>query len=184
MKRLFIAVKVVFNQDYRGLIDQLKRGCYHDDIRWVEYRHTHLTLRFLGKTPDHKIAELIRGINEVSTHFEPFQLQLNKFGIFGSRYAPSVIWAGFNEFGAFRDVYKMMEIRLSEMGFEPAQGNFVPHITIGRIKKIENKKRFRELIEKCQPAFEQSIPIDRLILFQSKLNADGPEYRELGVSYL
>lgn len=177
MKRLFIAVKVELNQEFEQLTEGLKRSCHYDQITWVARTHTHLTLRFLGKTPDPKIPELVKILKEVSQQFEPFTLQLNKLGIFGSRYAPSVIWLGFEEFSRFKQLFETLETQLLQAGFEPAQGNFVPHITLGRIKKIENKKKFRELIESSQPTFEQTIPVNRLILFQSKLNSDGPEYR-------
>ena len=64
-------------------------------------------------------------------------------------------------------------------GFQKNYGNFVPHVTVGRIKKIDHKKRFWETIEKRQPNFLQTIPVRQLKLIQSKLTNEGPVYKTL-----
>ncbi|MEG1555286.1 MAG: 2'-5' RNA ligase family protein, partial [Bacteroidales bacterium] len=63
------------------------------------------------------------------------------------------------------------------LDFEPNHGNFVPHITLGRIKKVDDKKHFWKLIDTSKPDFTQVISIDEIILFQSKLTPSGPLYK-------
>jgi 2'-5' RNA ligase len=74
-------------------------------------------------------------------------------------------------------LFEKIEAKVQEVGFEPNQGNFVPHVTIGRIKNILNKKRFSELISQLQPTSSQNLSIHNWSLYQSKLNNKGVEYR-------
>ena len=179
MKRLFIATKVCLNDECRKLSQDLQQLTQHDNITWVKNDVTHLTLRFLGQTPDSQIPLIKEAMEKAIVSFHPFSLQLDKLGFFGSRYAPSVIWLGFSEFEMYRQLFLSLEQQLQQFGFEAQQGNFVPHITLGRIKMIHNKKRFWETMQPFIEKVSQEIPIQEITLYQSKLNPEGPEYKAL-----
>jgi RNA 2',3'-cyclic 3'-phosphodiesterase len=179
MKRLFIATQICLNQSYLDLIGGLRKECSYDDIVWVNNDLQHLTLRFLGATSEIRIPLLMEMLDEVASVTEPFKMKMNKLGVFGSRYSPSVIWLGFEEFEGYRKLFEKVEENLEKMDFEPNHGNFVPHITLGRIKKIDNKKRFWEIIEKSQPVNFQIIDINEISLIQSHLTTQGPIYKTL-----
>ena len=179
MKRLFIAINIEFSDNFRTLTQQLQFDLRNDDIVWVKSGLQHLTLRFLGETPDAKIEPIANALSAIANSTIPFDLQLDKMGVFGSKYAPAVLWYGFSEFSLFKNLFENLEKELLPTGFEENYGNFVPHITIGRIKKVDNKKRFWEAIEKRQPHFSQTIPVNHLKLIQSKLNSEGPVYKTL-----
>lgn len=149
-------------------------------MTWVAQDVTHLTLRFLGKTPDEKIPAILEAMNTATSKHQPIELSLNKLGVFGSRYAPSVIWLGFNDFAEYKALFLDLEAELVKLGFEPNRGNFVPHITLARIKQVDNKKKFWQLIEGCQDMPSQPLNIDHITLYQSKLLPEGPKYRDLG----
>jgi len=181
MKRLFIAVDIELLSEFQELTRQLQFDLRHDNIVWVKSGLQHLTLRFLGETPDFKIEPLVNAISNVANSTHPFELQLDKMGVFGSKHSPETLWYGFSEFSLFKNLFEKLEKELVQIGFQENYGNFVPHITIGRIKKVDNKKRFWETIEKLQPQFTQSIPVTHLKLIQSKLTNDGPKYKTLSV---
>ena len=179
MKRLFIATKVGLNDECRQLLQGLQQRTQHDKIIWVKDEVSHLTLRFLGKTPESQIPLIQEAMEKAVIPFNPFSLQLDKLGFFGSRYAPTVIWLGFKEFEAYRQLFISLEKQLQLFGFEAEQGNFVPHITLGRIKMIHNKKHFWELMQPFTEKVSQEIPIQEITLYQSKLTSEGPIYRAL-----
>ncbi len=181
MKRLFIAVPVVLSDDFQKLSETLQQKMKRDQVVWVKPQLQHLTLRFLGATPDFQIDPLISVLRDISSQNKQFELQLDKIGVFGSRYAPTTIWYGFNQFESFKKLFDQLEPRLIEMGFEPNYGNLVPHLTVGRIKKIENKHQFTEQITQLQPTFTQCVEIDALHLIKSKLTTQGPVYKILEV---
>jgi 2'-5' RNA ligase len=181
MKRLFIAVPVVLSDDFLKLSATIQQKMSRDQVVWVQPQLQHLTLRFLGATPDYQIEPLISVMREISSKNKKFELRLDKIGVFGSRYAPTTIWYGFNEFDSFKNLFEQLEPRLIEMGFEPNYGNLVPHLTVGRIKKIENKQLFTNHITQLQPTFTQSVAVDTLHLIRSKLTPQGPVYKTLEV---
>ena len=176
MKRLFIAVPVQLSPPFENLSLKLQNELSRDNIVWVEPKLQHLTLRFLGQTPEHLIDPLIKNLHHLCSQHASFALELNKLGVFGTRYAPAVLWYGFQEFSKFKELFFKIEPSLVEMGFESNYGNFVPHLTVGRIKKIEDKKRFSALVTQSQPTFSQAIPIQEVQLIRSKLTPTGPKY--------
>ena len=181
MKRLFIAFRLELAEEYGKLLNRLKTNTRFDDIKWVEGDLQHLTLKFLGKTPETKINPLRQILAEVAKETETFNLKVSKLGVFGSRYKPTALWLGFEKQPYLNQLFENVENRLtSELGFEANDGNFVPHLTLGRIKKIDNKKRFWELVDSTQPAYFQEFIINEMILYRSQLEKDGPIYTEVG----
>ena len=178
MKRLFIATDIELSDKFRALTLQLQHDLRNDDIVWVKSHVQHLTLRFLGQTPHTKIEPIAQILSEV-TNTAAFDLHLDKMGVFGSKYAPEVLWYGFTDFSLFKNLFNNLEKQLMDSGFQKNYGNFVPHVTVGRIKKLDHKKRFWETIEKRQPNFSQPIPVRQLKLIQSKLTNEGPVYKTL-----
>lgn len=184
MKRLFIATKIELNEQYMSLLRQLQQQLAGDRIVWVDSQLQHLTLRFLGETPDAQIPKLKKALNEVANQTQAFTLSLDKLGIFGSKYAPEFLWFGFSEFEAYKMLFERMEERILDLGFKPNHGNVVPHITLGRIKGTQSNKYFWKVFENNQPDFTQSVPITEITLYQSRLQPTGPIYTPLHTAEL
>jgi 2'-5' RNA ligase len=179
MKRLFIATDIELADKFQTLTQQLQHELINDDIGWVSRQLQHLTLRFLGETPLTKIESVAQILSEITNVTKTFDLQLNKMGVFGSRYKPEILWYGFSDFSLLKNLFEKIEKQLLNLDFPKNYGNFVPHITVGRIKKMDDKKYFWKTVEKLQPKFTQIIPVCQLQLIQSKLTNDGPVYRTL-----
>lgn len=181
MKRLFIAFKIKLAPEYEQLLKQLKIGTRFDNITWVNSDLQHLTLRFLGETPFAKIEQLCQMLAETAKETQPFTMKISKLGVFGSHYHPNVLWLGFEKQPVLNQLFEKVEGKLtSELGFKANDGNFVPHLTLGRIKKIDSKKRFWQLFESLQLTYFQEFDIKEIILYQSRLEKSGPIYTELG----
>lgn len=179
MKRLFIATPIItLSAEIQKISADLRFRLRHDDIVWVKDDVRHLTLRFLGTTPPQQVPTIRKALSEACAQNKPFTMEINKIGVFGSRYHPEVIWLGFNHLEPFRKLFDDLEPRLQAIGLEPNYGNFVPHITLGRIKNLHDKKKFWESIESVPP-IAQTIDISQIILYQSFLHKEGPEYKTL-----
>ncbi|MDR3046551.1 MAG: RNA 2',3'-cyclic phosphodiesterase [Bacteroidales bacterium] len=179
MKRLFIASTITFDAQTKQFIANLQRNLAYNKIVWVKEDVVHLTLRFLGQTPDLEIPKIKEIMDLATQPFSPFTMQLDQLGVFGSRYSPQVVWLGFHAFETYLQLFKAIEEPLIESGFQPAYGNFVPHITLGRIKNIIDKPFFWKWIEQHTNSVSQSITINKITLFQSKLTNEGPIYKSL-----
>jgi 2'-5' RNA ligase len=179
MKRLFIAADIELSNKFKALTQQLQFDFRNDSIVWVKSELQHLTLRFLGETPETKIEPIAEILANLANSTQSFELQLDKMGVFGSKHSPETLWYGFSEFSLFKSLFEKLEKELLALGFKENYGNFVPHITVGRIKKVAHKKHFWETFEKRQPQFTQMIKVNHLKLIQSKLNNEGPKYKTL-----
>ena len=181
MKRLFVATPIIsLSAEIQKISADLRFRLRHDDIVWVKDDVRHLTLRFLGAIPPQQVPEIRKILSETCAHHFPFSLTINKIGVFGSHYHPETIWVGFESFEPFKQLFEDLEPKLQAIGFEPNYGNFVPHITLGRIKNLHDKHKFWEHIETAQKSpFAQDLMIDKLNLYQSFLHKDGPEYKTL-----
>lgn len=180
MKRLFVAVKVTLDEEVQQTIASLHHAMRHHTITWVKQDVCHLTLRFIGATPESRIPQIRKALQRVCDQNQPFTMSLNKHGAFGSHYEPRVLWLGFEEFGPFEKMVCEMEPLLQEAGVEPYYGNIVPHITLGRVKKVVDKRRFWEQYEQTMGHLHQEIPIREVTLYQSILHEEGPEYIPVG----
>lgn len=179
MRRLFFATKIELPDQVLTLKRQLHYDMQFHDMVWVQEAVSHLTLRFIGKTPEPKVQPLKEALREVCGQQEKFSLTLNKVGVFGSKYHPTVLWYGFEDFSPFKKLFELLEPKVLDLGFEAYQGNFVPHITLARIKKITDRKHFQDAIDKHPLSTPVEIPIQEVTLYQSFLRPEGPEYKPL-----
>ncbi len=176
MKRLFIAVKLIPDDNLLKVYYSLQKAFQHDRIRWVPSENFHLTLKFLGNTPEEKISTISEVISNTVTSFKPINVKIVKSGVFGSKYKPRVIWFGIEENNQLQKLGMELFNNLNDVGFPKDRQNFVPHLTIGRITKIADKQLFNNEFRKVSNMFLQSTTIDKVILFESILTSKVPEY--------
>lgn len=176
MKRIFAAIKINPSEKLIELFNNLKSDLREEKIKWVYPEKMHLTLKFFGETPENKIEEIIELLDDAIFEIDPFDIHLEDIGIFGSTYKPRVIWIGFRDYKPLKRLFEAIKARLERAGYEYDRQNFVPHLTLGRIKFIRNKRYFQSIIEKYKNIEIQSEQIDKLILFESILKPQGPEY--------
>jgi 2'-5' RNA ligase len=65
------------------------------------------------------------------------------------------------------------------IGWARDRQNFVPHITIARIKNIPDKRLFQQIIDRHRDDFFQEILITEFHLYESILQREGPVYKVL-----
>ncbi len=176
MKRLFAAIKLYPDEQFLQVYYSLKQKLKYDKIKWVEPENIHLTLKFFGEIQENRFHDINKALSAVTKNHKPFKLSITRTGIFGSRYKPRIIWFGID----------CPEIKLlgedvlntcNRFGFFYDRQNFVPHLTVGRIKNIENKKYFQKIIDQYSEAFLQTLNVMEFVLFESILHPTGPIYK-------
>lgn len=147
-----------------------------DGARWVAPENIHLTLKFLGATPDDKLDEIEAAVEKAVSGFRKFYFSLDELGAFPSAKRARVIWVGIHH-GANEliELSKAIENAMAPLGFEPENKAFKPHITLARIK---NPKPIEAALSKV-PAEGFSgrvINVDGVVIFESHLKRTGAEY--------
>lgn len=178
-KRLFVAIPIEASVALLKQKQFLENNLSEEHIRWVKAENIHLTLKFLGKTPNERIPEIKRVIQEVAQSFSSFSLSLNRVGVFGSRYNARVIWVGTEENAALLDLQQKLVLGFAGIGFADDRQNFVPHFTLGRVKNILHRDHFKRVMSKLNQGFIQQSEIKGISLFESILTPEGPIYKTI-----
>jgi RNA 2',3'-cyclic 3'-phosphodiesterase len=172
-KRLFLAIKFKAEESLIKTFGQLKSELRHERIKWTNLDHLHLTLKFFGETPVQDIDSIISAIEVISNNQGSFKLRLENLGIFGSSYQPKVIWAGISKTEELIKLEQDLMRKLEEIGFKNDRQNFIPHLTLSRIKHLSDKKLFQQIVDQHKQSFFQETKVDKIILFESVLGPKG-----------
>ena len=176
MKRLFIAIKIkpdaVFLEQFREMKEVLK----HEPVKWVEEHNIHITLKFLGETNELLLPVIGKALDEVARSTKAFRFCLEGLGIFGSSYQPRVLWIGIKPYEKLAGLMAAVHTALELQGFEKDRQNLVPHLTLGRIKFLNDKKLFQEVVDDFRDISSSPITAAGMILYESILKKEGPEY--------
>ncbi len=181
MKRLFTAIKVQPDERLRSVFSEIRQLLGNEKITWVNEHNIHITLKFFGDTPDEDIPMISKIFSEISASWQPFELQLANTGVFGSSYNPRVVWFGIDAHPAIEALADEILNKLDKNGYPRDRQNFRPHLTIGRIKHLENRARFQQVIDRFKDTSLQKVPVHQFELIESKLQPRGPVYNTLRV---
>ena len=177
MKRLFVAIRVHPDENFMKTYRALQYALQLEKISWVKPGNFHLTLKFIGKTPEEKLPVIRKTLKETLRCFSPFEITFSGTGIFGSSYNPRVIWFGTEHNETLKLLGEQILQTLDQAGFPRDRQNFVPHLTIGRIRKINHKKNFQQAVSAHRHDFLQTISVGSVILYESLLKPQGAVYR-------
>jgi 2'-5' RNA ligase len=162
---LFIAVNLD-NAVKKQLLEiqaQLRSQCTRGNFTRPE--NLHLTLAFLGETPEEKVPSLLQIIDDVRVLPEtaPFELSFNHTGCFTHSHK-ELWWVGADEscpgLRRLSAIHGELIKRFSDAGFSVDKRPFSPHITLGR-----EIKRLQQICLKCK---EIKVKVDRISLMKSE----------------
>lgn len=179
MKRLFAAIKVLPDEHLRAVYAEIRQLLMNEKITWVNEHNLHLTLKFFGDTPEEDIPLISNILSETAANYQPFELQLANTGVFGSSYDPRVVWFGITPHLSIGALADEILNKLDKNGYPRDRQNFRPHLTIGRIKYLENKAGFQQVIGRFKDTPLQKVKVDHFELIESKLQPRGPIYSTL-----
>jgi RNA 2',3'-cyclic 3'-phosphodiesterase len=179
MKRLFAAIKIHPSARYIDIFSKISSALRHERIKWVEPENMHLTLKFFGETDEIKLPAISLALQTAASLSKPFTLKITNTGIFGSHYDPKVIWFGIEKNHEMDMLAKNIFSELSKSGWQPDRQNFVPHLTIGRIKEIKDKPLFQQIISKYNTLEIQEENVVEIVLYESILRREGPVYNTI-----
>ena len=179
MKRLFIAIKIEPDQSFKNIYQELYSRLNYENLRFVEPEKLHLTLRFLGDTDENKIPEIDRLMKKSAGESKIFTLGINNTGVFGSSYNPRVLWFGIDNNAMLTQLHTKIELNLTKVGFFSDRQNFVPHLTLSRIKQSKDLKLFQKIISEFRERAIMKQEVLSFSLIESILMKEGPIYNTL-----
>jgi RNA 2',3'-cyclic 3'-phosphodiesterase len=175
-KRLFAALKIQSREGFLTTFNRIKKELDKERITWVNPANMHLTVKFFGDTYIDHIPAIDQCLKAAALKMKAFELEICNTGMFGSKYQPRVIWFGIEDGNQLRNLFLKVSEQLQTIGIYPDRQNFVPHLTIGRIKEIRDKKAFQQVLDDNGEHYAGKQLIDELVLYESILRREGPLY--------
>ena len=185
MKRLFIGIpvksKIIEKFALKWVNDPLLN---QNRMKWVRPENWHVTLYFLGNTPESEIDDLQQFIDESFNQILSFSTNLNEVGVFPKISNPKVLWLGLENIQPLLAGYNRLGELLRQNGFAIDNKPLKPHMTLARINSIEHRDSIESLLMEYGQFIFDSVAINRVVLYESILTPKGPVYQPLFVKVM
>ncbi|MBL7054294.1 RNA 2',3'-cyclic phosphodiesterase [Candidatus Woesearchaeota archaeon] len=173
--RLFIAIDC---KDLKEYFIKLQDMLPKEDAKLALPDNYHLTLKFLGKVPKSSVEKINGLLRKIK--IKKFKVSLDKIGFFPNENYIRVVWIGISPKEPFIELQKNIEDSLKEFNFKKGS-EFQPHITLARVKSVENKKEFMRALKNMKVDDNKKIEVKQFKLIKSTLTPEGPVYEDLEV---
>ena len=138
----------------------------------TEPENLHLTLKFLGEIDKSQLDQITKILEKA--YFRKFNVRVGSLGVFSPKNI-KIVWLHIDDCTNLHD-----EIDKSLKRFFPLETRFMSHLTIARVKDIDNPKKFLENLKSIKiPQME--FTVDQFYLKQSILTEEKPQYKTLAV---
>jgi len=156
----------------------------HSLLNWVKPENWHITLFFLGNQQISGIALLQQIIEESLFSVPAFSAQLNGVETFLQKHIPKVLWLGLENLQLMLPAYSRIGELLLQNRFNFNNIPLRPHLTVARIKRLENCASFESFLSQNREVSFGSVAINRVVLYESVTTLKGTVYNPLFVKNL
>lgn len=148
-------------------------------LKLVEPPNIHVTMKFLGEVSDDRIAPISEALERAAAGTKQFDIRVKGIGVFPNLGYIRVVWAGVADGrDEVTSLQQKIERELQPLGFR-AERDFVPHLTIARVKTARGKERLTAFVKDMGDAEFGVTRAQAVELKQSKLTPKGPIYSTL-----
>ena len=178
--RLFIALELPpdVRRHLREVVDSL--GAL-PSVRWVRSEGIHLTLKFLGNTPQARVPKLTAGLDACIAGVPALQLTTTHAGTFGGKNT-RVIWVGVGgETSRLSTLAGAVDEMAERLGFPGENRDFRAHLTLGRVREEASPADRQAIRDAVAQLSLREVPFDadEVTLFRSELREGGAVYSAL-----
>jgi RNA 2',3'-cyclic 3'-phosphodiesterase len=143
-------------------------------VRWVRLDGLHLTLRFLGPTPDERTADVAAAVDAVASTASPFALTISGAGSFPGGRRPRALWLGLSSGVETLDrLASRLDDELAARGWDRSERAFRPHLTLARADGVSAGSATAAALARAVEGRVIEAHVDRLVLFES-VTGGGP----------
>lgn len=176
--RLFVAIDIPdeVRAEVSELISKLRPAC--PKARWARIEGVHVTLKFIGETPDASFAQIKAALALVVPR-PSIAIRFRGVGFFPNARRPRVFWAGVEAGPELAALAGAVEDVLHPLGVPRETRTFSPHLTLARFDPPRPVEELLKSIEKLGPFDFGSATADEFYVYQSMLKRGGSEYTRL-----
>ncbi|MFC7097258.1 RNA 2',3'-cyclic phosphodiesterase [Halobaculum marinum] len=176
MPRLFVSVDLPdrLSAEFADVQAPLRDG---PSLRVTDPEQAHCTLKFLGDVDESRLDDVVEALGRAveAAAVGPFDCEVGGLGVFPSADYISVVWVGVREGSAeLTRLAEAIERETVELGFEEADHEFTPHLTLARMDDARGKQRVQEYLDE-DPTVGR-FEVREVRLTESTLTREGPHY--------
>lgn len=175
-KRLFVAIKPSLGQIYQldPYFKKLKKSFDQKEIqiKWSALENMHITLSFLGETPEEKISSIQQKLTEVAQHMNEFNLKIHDLGAFDHFQKARTVFVDVQRSQPLLDLQSLIEHKLDLI----PQQQYYPHMTLGRLR---NPNSIESAIGPFKKIDLGKGEITSVFLMESQLRGHFPVYSDI-----
>lgn len=175
--RGFIAIDITATPALLTFVKEIsKTGA---DVKLVEPKNIHITMKFLGDTDEKYIDAIEMCIEESVKDTLPFPVTLKGTGVFPNNNYIKVLWVGISDTSRLETIARSIDTSLAPLGFKKEQKGFSAHLTVGRVKTARNKDQLLSVVEQFNNEEFTTQEVRSIVLKKSELTPKGPIYTTL-----
>ena len=180
--RLFVAVPL--SEPARlavaDVVDQIRAGEPEGrGVRWVRLDGLHITLRFLGPTPDERVADVAAAMSAAADGRVPFDVRIAGADAFPPTGRPRTLWLdldrGTDDLTALA---RRLDDALAGAGWERERRPFRAHLTLARADGVRAGPATVAALRAAAAELAIESPIERVVLFESITGSGRARYVE------
>jgi 2'-5' RNA ligase len=148
-------------------------------VKWVDPSLFHLTVRFFGDLDRKQLEKASRVVQALDRSYPKVAVGIEGISAFPSPARPQTLWVSVHDrTGSLDRLAALIDRRIREAGFGPADKPWKSHLTIGRVR--------RERHLRIDPGWNRGLTwsvrdftIGTVALMRSELRPEGPRYTPL-----
>lgn len=142
----------------------------------MKHENLHLTLKFLGNTPEDLLPKIRDSLLNIVLYYEPFYIKIYGTGVFPNRRHPRVVWVEAVDSEILGKLKVDIEESMELLGYQREDKEFRSHLTLGRVRSQKGMVNLVSELDNFQAKEFGSISVNSLRLMKSVLKPGGAEY--------
>ena len=148
-------------------------------VRWVRLDGLHVTLRFLGPTPEARVADVAAAVASAAAGTAPFSIRIAGADAFPPVGRPRTLWLDLDRgVDELAGLAARLDDALALSGWERERRPFRAHLTLARADGVRAGPATVGALRMAAAELAIESPIDRLVLFESITGAGRARYVE------
>lgn len=142
-------------------------------------RSFHLTIKFIGDTPNNKVDLISKAAERATSDLGPFDVVVSGAGAFPKSGSAKVLWIGIGDpAGKLGALHNRLDQECATAGIAKEDRSFHPHLTIARLRRLQNTSALATA-HKNLGFDEVVVSVKELLVIRSELSIAGSRYTTL-----
>lgn len=148
-------------------------------LDWSPAANFHITTKFIGSWPAERLDELKAALQKVPKR-GPIRVGIGGFGWFPNPHVPRTLFASVRAPQELFDLAKDLDTVLAGLGLEAEPREYVPHLTLAKMKAGTDVSALRRAIAELPSAEFGASTAAKLLLYKSEAGEKSSVYTVIG----